>query len=171
MPDSNRESPGSNPPLLSFRGLIIFVLSTQLYKWVPSYRQNVSRRSRVDFGMNRSAMGWSVELCVVQRTGHCAIWKHTFFSFLCFVRRLLLSAAENIAKQWSLTREDQDDFALQSQLKCEAAQNAGHFDRELLPVIIPNRKGRHSPDYFSHDQCRDAMLCNSYWTCFLQIID
>ena len=62
--------------------------------------------------------------------------------------RLLLSAAENIAKQWSLTREDQDDFALQSQLKCEAAQKAGHFDKEILPVVIPNRKGRHSPDWF-----------------------
>ncbi|KAK2170201.1 hypothetical protein NP493_1157g00030 [Ridgeia piscesae] len=49
--------------------------------------------------------------------------------------------AENIAKQWSLSREDQDEFALQSQLKCEAAQTAGHFDKELVPVTIPNRKG------------------------------
>ncbi|ELU09215.1 hypothetical protein CAPTEDRAFT_81459, partial [Capitella teleta] len=49
--------------------------------------------------------------------------------------------AENVAKQWNLSREEQDQFALQSQLKCEAAQKAGHFDTEILPVNVPSRKG------------------------------
>lgn len=49
--------------------------------------------------------------------------------------------AENVAKQWSITREDQDLFAVQSQNKTEAAQKAGHFDQEIVPVIVPSRKG------------------------------
>uniref|UniRef100_A0A672YXB4 Acetyl-CoA acetyltransferase 2 n=1 Tax=Sphaeramia orbicularis TaxID=375764 RepID=A0A672YXB4_9TELE len=49
--------------------------------------------------------------------------------------------AENVAKQWGITREDQDLFAVQSQNKTEAAQKAGHFDQEIVPVIVPSRKG------------------------------
>ncbi|XP_064628295.1 acetyl-CoA acetyltransferase, cytosolic-like [Lineus longissimus] len=49
--------------------------------------------------------------------------------------------AENVAKKWNISREDQDQFALQSQLRCEAAQNAGHFDQEIVPVSVPSRKG------------------------------
>lgn len=49
--------------------------------------------------------------------------------------------AENIAKRWSITREEQDEFALKSQLKAEAAQKSGKFRDEIVPVIIPQRKG------------------------------
>jgi acetyl-CoA C-acetyltransferase len=49
--------------------------------------------------------------------------------------------AENIAKQWQLTRDDQDAFALASQNKAEAAQVAGRFKDEIVPVTIPGRKG------------------------------
>lgn len=49
--------------------------------------------------------------------------------------------AENIAKRWNITREEQDEFALKSQLKAEAAQKSGKFRDEIVPVIIPQRKG------------------------------
>lgn len=49
--------------------------------------------------------------------------------------------AENIAEQWSLTREMQDVFAVASQNKAQAAQEAGRFDEEIVPVTIKGRKG------------------------------
>lgn len=49
--------------------------------------------------------------------------------------------AENIAEQWSLTREQQDQFAVASQNKAQAAQEAGRFDDEIVPVVIKGRKG------------------------------
>ncbi|QIA65562.1 acetyl-CoA C-acyltransferase [Vibrio astriarenae] len=48
--------------------------------------------------------------------------------------------AENIAKQFSLTREEQDAFALQSQHKAAAALEAGYFDDEIAPVSVRQRK-------------------------------
>lgn len=49
--------------------------------------------------------------------------------------------AENIAEQWGLTREEQDEFALNSQMKTEAAQKSGRFKEEIVPVVIPQKKG------------------------------
>ncbi|WP_343312792.1 acetyl-CoA C-acetyltransferase [Brucella sp. BE17] len=49
--------------------------------------------------------------------------------------------AENIARQWQLSREDQDTFAVASQNKAEAAQKAGKFDEEIVPFTISTRKG------------------------------
>ncbi|XP_056150811.1 acetyl-CoA acetyltransferase, cytosolic [Lampris incognitus] len=49
--------------------------------------------------------------------------------------------AENVAKQWCVSREQQDQFAVQSQNKTEAAQKAGYFDQEIVPVVVPSRKG------------------------------
>lgn len=49
--------------------------------------------------------------------------------------------AENIAKRWNISREEQDEFALQSQLKTEAAQKSGKYKDEIAPVVIPQRKG------------------------------
>ncbi|RJF89165.1 acetyl-CoA C-acetyltransferase [Oleomonas cavernae] len=49
--------------------------------------------------------------------------------------------AENVARQWQLTREEQDAFALASQNKAEAAQTAGKFKDEIVPVTIKTRKG------------------------------
>ena len=48
---------------------------------------------------------------------------------------------ENVAEQFGVTREAQDAFALRSQAKASAAQKAGVFDREIVPVMIPQRKG------------------------------
>ncbi|OIJ12825.1 acetyl-CoA acetyltransferase [Anaerobacillus arseniciselenatis] len=49
--------------------------------------------------------------------------------------------AENVAEKWEVSRDAQDEFALNSQLKAEAAQKAGKFVDEILPVTIPQRKG------------------------------
>jgi acetyl-CoA C-acetyltransferase len=49
--------------------------------------------------------------------------------------------AENIANRWQITREAQDRFAVASQNKAEAAQKAGKFDSQIVPVTIKGRKG------------------------------
>ena len=49
--------------------------------------------------------------------------------------------AENVARQWSIDRAQQDAFALASQQKAAAAQDAGKFSGEIVPVMIPQRKG------------------------------
>ena len=51
------------------------------------------------------------------------------------------TTAENIATQWQLTREEQDAFSAASQQKAEAAQKAGRFKDEIVPVTIKGRKG------------------------------
>ncbi|MDU7067566.1 MAG: acetyl-CoA C-acetyltransferase [Clostridium perfringens] len=58
--------------------------------------------------------------------------------------------AENIAQQWGLTREMQDEFAANSQMKAEAAIKAGKFKDEIVPVVIPQRKG--DPIVFDTDE-------------------
>ena len=58
--------------------------------------------------------------------------------------------AENIAEEWNLTRDDQDQFALKSQLKTEKAIKAGKFKDEIVPVVIPQRKG--DPIVFDTDE-------------------
>lgn len=49
--------------------------------------------------------------------------------------------AENIAEQYGITREEQDQFSLASQQKAEAAIKAGRFKDEIAPVVIPAKKG------------------------------
>jgi acetyl-CoA C-acetyltransferase len=49
--------------------------------------------------------------------------------------------AENVATQWQITRQMQDEFAAASQAKAEAAQNNGRFEEELVPVTVKSRKG------------------------------
>ena len=51
------------------------------------------------------------------------------------------NTAENVAKQWQITRQQQDEFAVGSQNKAEAAQKAGKFKDEIVPVTIKTRKG------------------------------
>lgn len=48
--------------------------------------------------------------------------------------------AENIARQWQLSRDEQDEFAVTSQNRAEAAQSAGRFADEIVPFIIKGRK-------------------------------
>ena len=49
--------------------------------------------------------------------------------------------AENVAEQFGINRSDQDKFALTSQQRTAAAQAKGFFDKEIIPVVIPQRKG------------------------------
>lgn len=58
--------------------------------------------------------------------------------------------AENVAKHWSIDRAQQDAFALASQHKAVAAQDAGKFRDEIVPVMIPQRKG--DPVAFDSDE-------------------
>ena len=51
------------------------------------------------------------------------------------------NTAENVARQWQITREEQDKFAIASQNKAEAAKKAGKFKDEIAPVTIKTRKG------------------------------
>lgn len=58
--------------------------------------------------------------------------------------------AENIARQWGFTREQQDAFAAASQQKAEAALNAHGFKSEIVPVLLPQKKG--DPLAFDRDE-------------------
>ncbi|MDR3333236.1 MAG: acetyl-CoA C-acetyltransferase [Synergistaceae bacterium] len=58
--------------------------------------------------------------------------------------------AENLAVKYGITREEQDQLSLSSQLKTQAAQESGRFDEEILPVEIPQKKG--DPIVFKRDE-------------------
>lgn len=58
--------------------------------------------------------------------------------------------AENIAERWQISRAAQDEFAALSQQKCEAAQAENRFANEIVPVVIPQRKG--DPVIFNQDE-------------------
>ena len=60
------------------------------------------------------------------------------------------TTAENVAKQYGITRPQQDEFSVASQNKAEAAQKAGAFKDEIVPVMIPQRKG--DPVAFATDE-------------------
>ena len=49
--------------------------------------------------------------------------------------------AENVARRYKLSRKEQDQFAVESQMKCKAAMEAGRFQDEIIPIEVPQRKG------------------------------
>lgn len=53
----------------------------------------------------------------------------------------MAETAENVADGFLVSREDQDQFALRSQQRAEAASAAGNFDDEIIPVVVPQRRG------------------------------
>jgi acetyl-CoA C-acetyltransferase len=68
--------------------------------------------------------------------------------------------AENVAKQWQITREEQDALALGSQTKASAAQKAGKFKDEIAPVTLTTRKGDvvvENDEYIRHDASVESM--------------
>ena len=70
------------------------------------------------------------------------------------------NTAENVARQWQLTREDQDAFAVASQNKAEAAQAAGRFKDEIIPFTVKTRKGDvivDADEYIRHGATIEAM--------------
>ncbi|NDW53324.1 acetyl-CoA C-acetyltransferase [Aliiroseovarius sp. PrR006] len=68
--------------------------------------------------------------------------------------------AENVAEQWQITREMQDEFAVASQNKAEAAQKAGKFADEIVPFTVKTRKGEiivDQDEYIRHGATMEAM--------------
>ncbi len=60
------------------------------------------------------------------------------------------NTAENVAEQWQITREEQDQFAVASQAKAAAAAEAGRFADEIVPVTVRTRKGETVVDADEH---------------------
>src|ERR1700758_476450 len=70
------------------------------------------------------------------------------------------NTAENVARQWQITRAQQDGFAVSSQNKAEAAQKAGRFKDEIAPVTVKTRKGDvvvDTDEYPKHGTTLDAV--------------
>jgi len=70
------------------------------------------------------------------------------------------NTAENVAQRWQITRAQQDEFAVGSQNKAEAAQKAGRFKDEITPVTVKTRKGDvvvADDEYPRHGATLDAM--------------
>lgn len=70
------------------------------------------------------------------------------------------TTAENIAKQFNISREEQDQFAMASQNKAEAAQKSGRFQDEILPVEIPQKKGSivfDADEYIKHGTTLESL--------------
>jgi acetyl-CoA C-acetyltransferase len=70
--------------------------------------------------------------------------------FFCPMAKMLMGeTAEVLAEQYKITREEQDEFALTSQTRAASAVQAGHFDNEVVPVILESKKG---PQTFDKDE-------------------
>jgi acetyl-CoA C-acetyltransferase len=70
------------------------------------------------------------------------------------------TTAENVAEKWQISREEQDEFALRSQNKAEAAQKAGRFDEEVIGFTVRTRKGEtvvEKDEYIRHGATLEAM--------------
>ena len=70
------------------------------------------------------------------------------------------NTAENVAEKWQISRDMQDEFAVASQNKAEAAQKAGKFKDEIIPVTIKGRKGDtivEDDEYIRHGATIEAM--------------
>ncbi len=70
------------------------------------------------------------------------------------------ATAENVARQWNVTRETQDKYAVASQHKAAAAQKAGRFKEEIISVIVKGRKGDtvvEDDEYIRHDTTFDGL--------------
>jgi len=70
------------------------------------------------------------------------------------------TTAENVAEKWQISREQQDEFAVGSQNKAEAAQKAGKFADEITPFVVKTRKGDITVDadeYIRHGATMEAM--------------
>ena len=68
--------------------------------------------------------------------------------------------AENVAEKWQISRDQQDEFAVASQNKAEAAQKAGKFEDEIVPFTVKTRKGEtvvDADEYIRHGATMEAM--------------
>src|SRR6202000_3491919 len=70
------------------------------------------------------------------------------------------NTAENVAREWQITREEQDRFAVASKNKAEAARKSGKFKDEIAPVTVKSRKGEtvvENDEYIRDGATYDAM--------------
>jgi acetyl-CoA C-acetyltransferase len=85
------------------------------------------------------------------RLGNAALEDEMASGLTCGITNLQMGCtAENIARRYSISREEQDAFALQSQQKTLAAIETGKFNAEIVPVEVPQRKG--DPLIFDTDE-------------------
>lgn len=84
---------------------------------------------------------WASQVSIHLSTATSVV-QYSDISVIVLIIYTLILSAENVAKQWAVSREEQDQFAVQSQNKTEAAQKAGHFDQEIVAVMVPSRKGK-----------------------------
>ena len=104
--------------------------------------QNVARQSSIKAGLPIETPAVTVN--VVCGSGlNCVNMAAQMIEALwdAFNQYHMMITAENVAEQWKLTREELDEFAANSQQKCEAAINSGRFNDEIVPVEIKTRKG------------------------------
>lgn len=100
--------------------------------------------SRVPYGLQGSRWG--------QRLGHGEVTDLMIIDGLwdCFYDCHMGITAENLADQYRISREDQDAFAMRSQEKYHRAHAAGLFAEEIVPAMVPQRKG--DPSVFEVDE-------------------
>jgi len=69
-------------------------------------------------------------------------------------------SAEIIADRWNLSREDLDAFGMRSHQRAALAQDRGRFDREIMPVVIKDERGRDTSEILDHDEgvCAEATV-------------
>lgn len=58
----------------------------------------------------------------------------------CIILWIYICTAENISKDYTVSRKEQDEYAAKSQQKVEAAITAGYFSKEIIPITVPTRK-------------------------------
>jgi len=98
---------------------------------VAGGQESMSQAPHCAYLRNGQKMG---ELALVDTMLKDGLWDH-------FNGYHMGNTAENVARQWQITREQQDEFAAASQQKAEAAQTSGRFKDEITPVTIKTRKG------------------------------
>lgn len=95
--------------------------------------------TRAPFVMGKHAQGWERKTEVYDTT---IGWRFTNPKLAdLYYPYSMGETAENVAEKWAISREDQDAFAVASQQKAGAAIREGRFKDEIIPVVIPQRKG------------------------------
>ena len=107
---------------------------------VAGGQENMSQAPHAQNLRNGQKMG---DLSLIDTMIKDGLWDH-------FNGYHMGNTAENVAERWQITREQQDELAALSQAKAEAAQNAGRFKDEIVPVTITTRKGETVIDTDEH---------------------
>lgn len=72
----------------------------------------------------------------------------------------MIETAENLRKEYSVTREEQDELALRSHMRAKAAEESGKFAQEIVPITVPNRKGDiivEKDEHIRHDASMESL--------------